>query len=352
MLRRLLHLDLDKITDSLERRQAPLVQRVLLGSLAPGIVTLPAAIMLTYSTPYYLYVWAVILLLISLSFGALVVLRRGHVRAAVLIGSIAIALTMHSFVIMEGLSSGAAPVIGFVLPVALVGLFAGRRMLVSMYGLIILGLVAMAGLANISPAWVGFAPLKGDQTDRLITGVVLIVGVLAVLLDQYGGTLREALGEAEANQRAAEAAQARAQQQAQALAEQTAQLERTEQYLRELVATLEAPAVQLADGILLTPIVGALDSQRVHLLTTRLLDQVSKQRVRRIVIDIGGVPVVDTGVALALQRMVTALKLLGCEVTLTGISAAIAGTIAGLGIVFAGVTIARSPQDVLEMKAV
>jgi hypothetical protein len=49
--------------------------------------------------------------------------------------------------------------------------------------------------------------------------------------------------------------------------------------------------------------------------------------------------------------MATALRLLGCDVTITGISATIAGTIAGLGIVFEGVTIARSPQDVLEMQA-
>ncbi|NJO07131.1 MAG: hypothetical protein HC876_17350 [Chloroflexaceae bacterium] len=78
-----------------------------------------------------------------------------------------------------------------------------------------------------------------------------------------------------------------------ALARSNAALEQTEQQLRDLVATLETPTVVLAGGVLLAPIVGALDSRRAERLKARLLDDVHRQNARIVVIDLTGVPVVD-----------------------------------------------------------
>lgn len=118
--------------------------------------------------------------------------------------------------------------------------------------------------------------------------------------------------------------------------------------LLDLVMTLEMPVVSLADGVILAPVVGHLDSRRAQALITRILEEVSAQRARLVILDIAGVPAVDTEVAQSLLRAVQAVRLLGCNVTLTGISAAIAATMTQLGINLTGVNTTRTPQEALE----
>ncbi|NNJ13498.1 STAS domain-containing protein [Chloroflexales bacterium ZM16-3] len=127
------------------------------------------------------------------------------------------------------------------------------------------------------------------------------------------------------------------------LEEQNAQQRR----LLDLVTTLETPAVSLADGVLLAPVVGHLDSRRAGDLTRRLLNEVSAQHARMVILDIAGVPTVDTAVAQSILRTIQSVRLLGCEVTVTGISASVAATMTQLGINMAGVKTARTPQEVL-----
>lgn len=156
---------------------------------------------------------------------------------------------------------------------------------------------------------------------------------------------------AEEQARRTEAALAQSEASAAEVIRKAAELERQndeQRRLLDLVATLETPAVALAEGVLLAPLVGHLDSRRADLLTERLLHEVSAKRARLVVLDIAGVPTVDTAVAQALLRAVQAVRLLGCEVTLTGISASIATTITQLGINLVGVQIARTPQEALE----
>lgn len=156
---------------------------------------------------------------------------------------------------------------------------------------------------------------------------------------------------AEANGRRAEAALAQSEAQTAELSRKAAELaEQNEQQrlLLDLVATLETPVVALAEGVLLAPVVGHLDSRRAEDLTQRLLEQVSTVRARMVVLDIAGVPTVDTNVAQALLQAIQAVRLLGCDVTVTGISASIAATMTQLGISMSGVRTARTPQEALE----
>ncbi|MBX0329868.1 STAS domain-containing protein [Oscillochloris sp. ZM17-4] len=132
-------------------------------------------------------------------------------------------------------------------------------------------------------------------------------------------------------------------QKAQELEAQNAQ----QRQLFDLVNTLETPAVSLADGVLLAPIVGHLDSRRAGDLTRRLLNDVSTQGAHLVILDIAGVQTVDTAVAQSLLRAIQAVRLLGCEVTVTGISASVAATMTQLGINMAGVRTARTPQEVM-----
>jgi hypothetical protein len=64
--------------------------------------------------------------------------------------------------------------------------------------------------------------------------------------------------------------------------------------LLNLVSDLEVPAMTLAEGLLFAPIVGNLDSTRVQRITAGLLDAVHTRRARRVVLDISGVPTMDT----------------------------------------------------------
>ena len=148
----------------------------------------------------------------------------------------------------------------------------------------------------------------------------------------------------------AEHARAQAEQQAQQLEQQThelAQRNADQQRLLDLVAELETPASQLADGVLFVPIVGHLDSRRAQALTARLLEDAHAQRAQLIILDIAGVSVVDTGVAQALLQTAHALRLLGCTVFLSGIAAEVATTLVQLGIGLDGITTVRNPQDAL-----
>jgi anti-anti-sigma regulatory factor len=159
-----------------------------------------------------------------------------------------------------------------------------------------------------------------------------------------------ALHDAGDQTRRAEDALAHAQAHAQALAaandQQESQLGQQQQLLN-LVASLETHASPLADGVLFAPIVGHLDTRRAEALTGRLLAEAAEQRAKLVILDIAGVSMIDTAVARGLLNTAQALRLLGCAVTLSGISAEVAMTLIGLGIGLENVSTARSPREAL-----
>jgi anti-anti-sigma regulatory factor len=180
----------------------------------------------------------------------------------------------------------------------------------------------------------------------VILSVIVIVGVACLA---FLGTrvTEQALGAAEVNEQRATEALAQAEMQSRTLESQAAALIEAEQRQRELVATLETPTVAVAEGVLLAPIIGTIDSARAQQITARLLQDTSAQRVSLLIIDIAGVTLVDTAVAKALIETIQAVRLLGCDVVLTGITASVATTLTHLGIALDGVPTMRSPQDVL-----
>jgi len=119
--------------------------------------------------------------------------------------------------------------------------------------------------------------------------------------------------------------------------------------LLDLISVLETPTLTLAEGVLVAPIVGHVDSARAKTLTERLLQQVARQRTRMVVLDIAGVTVLDTRVAQALLQTVQSIRLLGCDVAISGISASVALTLIQLNITLEGVTTVRSPQEALAL---
>jgi rsbT co-antagonist protein RsbR len=95
---------------------------------------------------------------------------------------------------------------------------------------------------------------------------------------------------------------------------------------------LSTPLIPLADNVVAMPLIGSIDSRRAQQLVDTLLEGVSALQARMTILDITGVPVVDTQVANALIRAAQAVRLLGAKVILTGIRPEVAQTLVGLGV--------------------
>ncbi len=158
--------------------------------------------------------------------------------------------------------------------------------------------------------------------------------------------LEEAYKATEQERQRAIDALALAQQRADELEQRNAEQEQ----LLQLVSDLEIPAITIADGVLLAPLVGRFDTRRAELLSQRLLDTATRQKVRLVVIDVAGVTHVDEAVARYLIRAVQALRLVGRQVAISGISPAVATTLVSLDVTFPDVIICRSPQDALTLR--
>jgi len=102
--------------------------------------------------------------------------------------------------------------------------------------------------------------------------------------------------------------------------------------LVETIRELSVPIVPVMEGVLILPLVGTIDDTRAQGIMEEMLQAIGREKARAILIDITGVPVVDTMVANYLLRAVQAAQLLGCQGILVGIRADVAHTIAGLGL--------------------
>ena len=108
---------------------------------------------------------------------------------------------------------------------------------------------------------------------------------------------------------------------------------------------LSTPLVPITGDLLAMPLVGSMDARRAQRMIETLLRGVADGRVPFAIIDITGVPVVDTHVADTLVRAAQSARLLGTEVILTGIRANVARTLASLGVELHAVTTRKTMQD-------
>jgi rsbT co-antagonist protein RsbR len=114
---------------------------------------------------------------------------------------------------------------------------------------------------------------------------------------------------------------------------------------QEELMELSTPVVKLWDGILALPIIGTLDSARTQVVMESLLQAVVQTNSRVAIIDITGVPTVDTLVAQHLLKTVTAARLMGADCIISGVRPQIAQTIVHLGIDLAGVVTKAKLSD-------
>jgi len=95
---------------------------------------------------------------------------------------------------------------------------------------------------------------------------------------------------------------------------------------------MSTPVTKIWDGVLFAPIVGIVDSKRSVDIMNKALSSIAESRASTLLLDIGGVAIVDTAVANHLIKIAKAAVLMGCKTIISGISPAIAQTIAELGI--------------------
>src|SRR5688500_11961470 len=112
---------------------------------------------------------------------------------------------------------------------------------------------------------------------------------------------------------------------------------------------LSTPVVKLWDGVLALPMIGTLDSTRTQIVMEALLQRIVDTGSEIAIIDITGVPTVDTLVAQHLLKTVTAIRLMGADCIISGVRPQIAQTIVHLGVDLQGVTTKSNLADALAL---
>lgn len=101
---------------------------------------------------------------------------------------------------------------------------------------------------------------------------------------------------------------------------------------QEAIRELSTPVLPVRERLLILPISGVIDSQRARQLTEKLLNGIRDHRAKVVVVDVTGVPTIDSTVANHLVQTVEASRLMGASVIITGLSSASAQTLVTLGV--------------------
>ena len=116
---------------------------------------------------------------------------------------------------------------------------------------------------------------------------------------------------------------------------------------RAAIRELSTPVIEVWRGVLCLPVIGVMDTSRSAEMTEGLLHAVAEKKARCAIIDVTGIEVMDTGTVDHFLRMAKAVRLLGADCVVTGISPNIAQTIVHMGVDLTGVRTHRSLRDAL-----
>ena len=174
------------------------------------------------------------------------------------------------------------------------------------------------------------------------------VGQLATSLQQLAQSLLDSHTAIEAANRGLEATVADRTAELHTVVRQQEDLLATQATLLQQIADMAMPVLPISVGIVVIPLVGTIDTQRAANLSARLLEGVQAQRARVALLDITGVPLVDTQVAQALMSAVASARLLGAQTLLVGVRPEIAQTLVGLGVELRGLETTATLQEGLK----
>jgi len=117
---------------------------------------------------------------------------------------------------------------------------------------------------------------------------------------------------------------------------------------RAAIRELSTPVMEVWEGVLCLPVVGVVDSVRSSQMTDTLLQAIVDKRARCAIVDITGIEVMDTKTVDHFIRMAKAVRLLGAECLLTGVSPNIAHTMVHMGVTLIDITTHRSLREALK----
>jgi len=126
------------------------------------------------------------------------------------------------------------------------------------------------------------------------------------------------------------------------------QAHETQQRLARTIKELSTPILNIYEGVLLLPLIGVLDGERASHAITTLLMRITEMQGRIVILDITGVPTVDTNVANVLMQAAQAASLLGARVILCGIRPEVAQVAVNLGINFSTLTPCHDLQAAIQ----
>ena len=216
-------------------------------------------------------------------------------------------------------------------------------------------LMLVGGICSLVALGSGLSALEGwqffnsnlpssIQQGLHIISVIATIGFLLLLIWQFHSrmfdlvqTVQQTNSEITERSNALEASNARLEDQ---LARESA--------LVSLVTELEIPITRIAEGVLLSSLIGYVDERRAGDLNEKLLTAVHQHRARYIILDISGMKRLDSQVAQLLITMVNGVTLIGCSMMISGISAQVAITLVQQGIGFDKIATFPTIEEALE----
>jgi anti-anti-sigma regulatory factor len=331
-----------KFEDEYQNRVANLLNVILLIFFGFGVVI---NILLPIMNPEGEFLTSLALLVVI--GGLLVAMRQGS-YLAVQVSSVIFLIAVWALVALNGWIDGGmrnmATTLYFVL-IVVAGLLLGGNAVIA-FGALSVG-AAFALFYAESTGRIAFAPSAIAFSDWF--KLSLILAITTILARFAINSLIQALNRARANEqavteradevtRAAEEAQ-RLNEQLQAEIFERQQAEAALQAQLETIASqqralreLSSPVIPVMEGIIVLPLVGDVDSQRAQDIMRSVLIGIGEHRAAYVILDVTGVPLMDTGIVNHLNKTIQAARLKGARVIVTGISDAVAESIVDLGI--------------------
>jgi rsbT co-antagonist protein RsbR len=337
-----------QLRDPIERGQATAFQLILLFTIGLGglFLTLILVGLVSGIATLDVLPFLVLASLLALgALGALVLMRRGRFQAAVLLAAVGIT-SFHSVAVIASQLVTPDLLLMYLLPITLAGLLSSRRALPLVIGIAI-SAVWIAALLAPNTAGTSLPSLNAPSPPLFIAfNFMIIAGLIGIFFGVFGNALYAALERAltrehelellrnqlESTVQTRTADLQRALAEVEARAEAQEQLRRDAEEQRALVQRMAVPVLPVSNDTLVVPLVGSLDSDRIADLHERVLHAVEQRRTQRVVLDITGVPVVDSQVAQGLVTVMEAIHLLGAQALLVGIRPEVAQALVGLGV--------------------
>jgi len=229
---------------------------------------------------------------------------------------------------------GAVAMLQYAIAVLLTAMLQGRG---AQWVTVILGIGAYLGIGSMYAQGRLFSPVVPE--DRFLewampfSGMLVFIAILQwFYITQFQRTV------AKSNADAAEVIVANTRLEQEIIERKRAEEEsiRLQQEIiqaqQHAIAELSTPIIPIMDNIIVMPLIGNIDTMRARDITRLLLAGISQHRAKVVILDVTGVPLVDSGVANHLNKTIMAARLKGAQTIVTGISDVVAETIVDLGI--------------------